>query len=1024
MGFRLVILGLLFLLLVLPVHAGTETLITTGTSGSDQTFPAISEDWIVWVHDDISGSRDIYAYNIETGTELRISEPESYSDRPAISGNVIVWENLSSSEDDHDIYAYNLSSGKYTRVTDDPDNLQQYPSISGNLVVWQDDRYDESDIYLFNLSNKAEQLLTEYPEGEDQEYPSISGNLVVWQDYRKGDSDIYLLDLSDGTEQLLAAGPAESWQEYPSISGNLVVWQDDRNGDSDIYLFNLSDGTETLVNDDGIDAAKELPSISGSSVVWIDGRNLEINDVYYRDLDSDPDSDDVRITEGRVILDPTIDGGPKIDGNHIVWTDSRNGNKDVYLYTLGADETCPVADFTLSTQTGATPLTVDFTNTSTPGTIGISNWVWDFGDGNSTSNEPNPRWIYNVSGTYTASLTVNNPLCRNMTPASAKYIVTTGGAAPVAAFTPSTTSGMVDLTVVFKDSSTGATAWNWSFGDGSYSETQSPSHTFTTAGTYTVILNASNEYGFSSAEAIIEALTGPNVNADTTISGIVVDDRFGGQFLVFDGSILAGYANPEPGFLISPPLPDDGWQNITFITTDPDGFHDFKNGTLMGNISTVILQTVEIQPAVFSPATGPLSSINYSVTLDTWPKNAVLNTQVWEGRTTADYEAFKTIAESAGYTYVRGVAYTTKITKTNFPAGGTARLFMSVNSSWITSLSDRDHTFVERISDDRGTGEVLRTRYLYTDTVKDLDYFAIDSPHGLSTFGLVQLSGSGNPLQLITLTVSGHVSPSTYSGSSSDSDSSSSDSGPAGGTGTTAGGPAPPGQLAPPEEPVDPGQTATVYTNQDAVVSQETELVSTDELASVSIPEGTVAKDAAGSPLGSVTITEVSSGTLPADTKGSLFSFEGMAYELGPDGATFSPAITLSFTVPNAAWGKEYTIRTYDRKSGTWQDLPTQYDPTTGKVTAQVNHFSFFGLFGQSIPAAPTQQAPPVHTKVPVMSVTPPPAPPSTAISIFSGMMMWAVNILLDHIVIFAGAGIIAGTLLLVYYRRSRKPFR
>ncbi len=983
MGFRLVILGLLFLLLVLPVHAGndgTETLITTGTSGSDQTFPAISGNWIVWKdsrHDEGPGTRDIYAYNIETGTELRISEPESYSDRPAISGNVIVWENLSSSEDDHDIYAYNLSSGKYTRVTDDPDNLQQYPSISGNLVVWQD--------------------------------------------YRKGDSDIYLLDLSDGTEQLLAAGPAESWQEYPSISGNLVVWQDDRNGDSDIYLFNLSDGTETLVNDDGIDAAKELPSISGSSVVWIDGRNLEINDVYYRDLDS---VSDVRITEGRVILDPTNDGGPKIDGNRIVWTDERNGNKDVYLYTLGEeDETCPVADFTLSTQTGATPLTVDFTDTSIPGDTKISNWVWDFGDGNSTSNEPNPRWIYNVSGTYTASLTVNNPLCRNMTPASAKYIVTTGGAAPVAAFTPSTTSGMVDLTVVFKDSSTGATAWNWSFGDGSYSETQSPSHTFTTAGTYTVILNASNEYGFSSAEAIIEALTGPNVNADTTISGIVVDDRFGGQFLVFDKSILGGYANPEPGFLISPPLPGDGWQNITFITTDPGGFHD-EDGTLMGNISSVILQTVEIQPADFSPATGPLSSINYSVTLDTWPKNAVLNTQVWEGRTEADRDTFETIATSAGYTYVRGVAYTTKITKTNFPAGGTARMFMSVNSSWITSLSDRDHTFVERISDDRGTGEVLRTRYLYTDTVKDLDYFAIDSPHGLSTFGLVQLSGSGNPLQLITLTVSGHVSPSTYSGSSSDSDSSSSDSGPAGGTGTTAGGPAPPGQLAPPEEPVDPGQTATVYTNQDAVVSQETELVSTDELASVSIPEGTVAKDAAGSPLGSVTITEVSSGTLPADTKGSLFSFEGMAYELGPDGATFSPAITLSFTVPNAAWGKEYTIRTYDRKSGTWQDLPTQYDPTTGKVTAQVNHFSFFGLFGQSIPAAPTQQAPPVHTKVPVMSVTPPPAPPSTAISIFSGMMMWAVNILLDHIVIFAGAGIIAGTLLLVYYRRSRKPFR
>lgn len=70
------------------------------------------------------------------------------------------------------------------------------------------------------------------------------------------------------------------------------------------------------------------------------------------------------------------------------------------------------------------------------------------------------------------------------------------GSAPVAAFAASTTSGTAPLTVTFTDASTNApTAWSWNFGDGGTSTTQSPAHTYTTAGTYTVSLIASNAYG-------------------------------------------------------------------------------------------------------------------------------------------------------------------------------------------------------------------------------------------------------------------------------------------------------------------------------------------------------------------------------------------------------------------------------------------------------------------------------------------------------------------------------------------------
>jgi len=43
------------------------------------------------------------------------------------------------------------------------------------------------------------------------------------------------------------------------------------------------------------------------------------------------------------------------------------------------------------------------------------------------------------------------------------------------------------------------TAWLWNFGDGNTSTVKNPIHTYASAGTYTVTLNASNAYGFSNA---------------------------------------------------------------------------------------------------------------------------------------------------------------------------------------------------------------------------------------------------------------------------------------------------------------------------------------------------------------------------------------------------------------------------------------------------------------------------------------------------------------------------------------------
>lgn len=71
-----------------------------------------------------------------------------------------------------------------------------------------------------------------------------------------------------------------------------------------------------------------------------------------------------------------------------------------------------------------------------------------------------------------------------------------GSYPPVAAFTANVTSGTVPLTVSFTDQSTySPTHWAWEFGDGGTSIAQHPTHTYNSAGTYTVTLYATNFEG-------------------------------------------------------------------------------------------------------------------------------------------------------------------------------------------------------------------------------------------------------------------------------------------------------------------------------------------------------------------------------------------------------------------------------------------------------------------------------------------------------------------------------------------------
>ncbi len=81
----------------------------------------------------------------------------------------------------------------------------------------------------------------------------------------------------------------------------------------------------------------------------------------------------------------------------------------------------PTVDFTADVLSGDIPLSVQFSSEIDPGVGSIASLLWDFGDGN-TSTEANPVHVYEVPGTYTVSLSVTNSFGGTATESKEDYI--------------------------------------------------------------------------------------------------------------------------------------------------------------------------------------------------------------------------------------------------------------------------------------------------------------------------------------------------------------------------------------------------------------------------------------------------------------------------------------------------------------------------------------------------------------------------------------------------------------------------
>ncbi len=321
---------------------------------------------VVW-HDNRNGESEIY-YKRSTNkgvswtSDTRLTNAPGYSVRPSIAvyGSVlhVVWE--SNRDGISEVY-YKKSTNNGSTWTADlqltNDNFDSYSvsvAAEGYVhVVWMDYRFGDAEIYYKRsidggVNWGVDTRLTN--NSADQKYPEISmvGSIlhVVFEDERNGitNSEIYYKRSANngvnwGSDTRLTNSSGQSWNPFVSASGSYVhaVWDDDRWGNDEIlYKRSTDDGVNwssdaRLTNNAG---DSYIPSISLSGiyahVVWTDERNTN-EEIYYKQSTNRGASwgSDTRLTNAsgqKRYPSISILGSLVL----VLWGDSRDGNFEIY----------------------------------------------------------------------------------------------------------------------------------------------------------------------------------------------------------------------------------------------------------------------------------------------------------------------------------------------------------------------------------------------------------------------------------------------------------------------------------------------------------------------------------------------------------------------------------------------------------------------------------------------------------------------------------------------------------------------
>ena len=326
----------------------------------------------------------------------------------------------------------------------------------------------------------------------------------------------------------------------------------------------------------------------------------------------------------------------------------------------------PTVSFTASTTSFCPGTSVTFTNTTTGGVPGPLTYIWNFGDGGS-STAPNPTHVYNTPGLYTVVLTATNAMgCTAIYTATNLITVYTP---PVPAFSSATYFCKAPASAHFTNTTTGTppVSYSWSFGDGGTSPSPSPTYVYTSIGTFTVDLIATDGNGckdtltkpayisigtIAAAFAapgtvcLYSSVTFPNISSthisrvwnygdgttDTTITGshiFLAVGTYTVTLTIFDGTcydsakhVVTVAAGPALGIKQSPAQPCPPPVAVTFTAIAPPGtmltwtYGDGGGGTGSPVTNTYAWRGVyTVSLTGVDPVTGCVTVLNKTDTL-------------------------------------------------------------------------------------------------------------------------------------------------------------------------------------------------------------------------------------------------------------------------------------------------------------------------------------------------------------------------------------------------------------------------
>ena len=272
-------------------------------------------------------------------------------------------------------FEYRLENNSKIRLTIDNAGISL-----GNWYKFYFARSEENNIVEARVYDQFGNML-------DNEIKSINGE----GDVQTGNGDLYL-------------GSGSFYENEKCLQGGL-----------DAIIISDTYHSELMTNNEN-----SSPLVSGIANQTID-INEDFTPINLDDFVTDPDHADSEMTwsfSGNDKLSINIDGNriATITDTNDEWTGSETiiftatdpdgaSDSDTAIFTilpLG-----PEADFASNLTIGTKPLTVEFTDQSTQGTSTITEWYWDFGDGESSSQQ-SPSHTYNEVGVYDVSLTITD----------------------------------------------------------------------------------------------------------------------------------------------------------------------------------------------------------------------------------------------------------------------------------------------------------------------------------------------------------------------------------------------------------------------------------------------------------------------------------------------------------------------------------------------------------------------------------------------------------------------------------------